>query len=198
MTSHGQIPALNHGQIFLYLRNPMGKSWANFQIGQKNRSYLLCNSLIFRSGQKDSNLRPPAPKAGALAGLRHTPKKKTMQHRLLSVAEKGGFEPPVPLAGYDSLANCWFQPLTHLSRCRIATAKIGLLQLTATFFSKKNEKKHNSMIISVLKQHFRRLSWPLKSACCGYHQQSIVWIPPIRDTNAGGHPEYTTPHGTRF
>ena len=115
MTSHGQIPALNHGQIFLYLRNPMGKSWANFQIGQKNRSYRLCNSLIFKSGQKDSNLRPPAPKAGALAGLRHTPKKKTILHRLLSFAEKGGFEPPVPLAEYDSLANCWFQPLTHLS-----------------------------------------------------------------------------------
>ena len=80
----------------------------------------LRNSLVFSlSGQKDSNLRPPAPKAGALAGLRHTPKKKTMQHRLLSFAEKGGFEPPVPFAGYDSLANCWFQPLTHLSRCEL-------------------------------------------------------------------------------
>ena len=31
------------------------------------------------------------------------------------VAERGGFEPPVPLFGYGSLANCWFQPLTHLS-----------------------------------------------------------------------------------
>jgi hypothetical protein len=31
------------------------------------------------------------------------------------VAEKGGFEPPVPVAQYDSLANCWFKPLTHLS-----------------------------------------------------------------------------------
>ena len=95
----------------------MGKSskW------QKNRGVTnLRNSLIFSlSGQKDSNLRPPAPKAGALAGLRHTPKKKTMQHRLPSFAEKGGFEPPVPFAGYDSLANCWFQPLTHLSRCEL-------------------------------------------------------------------------------
>ena len=34
----------------------------------------------------------------------------------LTLAEKGGFEPPVPLAEYDSLANCWFQPLTHLSK----------------------------------------------------------------------------------
>ena len=134
MTSHGQIPALNHGQIFLYLRNPMGKSWANFQIGQKNRSYHLCNSLIFKSGQKDSNLRPPAPKAGALAGLRHTPKKKTIQHRLLSFAEKGGFEPPVPIAGYDSLANCWFQPLTHLSSALNCGAKLGFFPIPANVF----------------------------------------------------------------
>ena len=29
------------------------------------------------SGYKDSNLGPPAPKAGALTGLRYTPKKET-------------------------------------------------------------------------------------------------------------------------
>ena len=27
----------------------------------------------------------------------------------------GGFEPPVHYYAYDSLANCWFKPLTHLS-----------------------------------------------------------------------------------
>ena len=31
------------------------------------------------------------------------------------LAERGGFEPPVELTPYDSLANCWFKPLTHLS-----------------------------------------------------------------------------------
>ena len=30
-------------------------------------------------------------------------------------AERGGFEPPVRFNPYDSLANCWFKPLTHLS-----------------------------------------------------------------------------------
>lgn len=30
-------------------------------------------------------------------------------------AERGGFEPPVQITPYGSLANCWFQPLTHLS-----------------------------------------------------------------------------------
>ena len=34
---------------------------------------------------------------------------------LRTFAERGGFEPPVPVTQYDSLANCWFQPLTHLS-----------------------------------------------------------------------------------
>ena len=38
------------------------------------------------SGYQDSNLGPPAPKAGALAGLRYAP---------IIAAEKGGFEPPV-------------------------------------------------------------------------------------------------------
>ena len=33
----------------------------------------------------------------------------------LFFAERGGFEPPVPVTQYVSLANWWFQPLTHLS-----------------------------------------------------------------------------------
>lgn len=31
------------------------------------------------------------------------------------IAEREGFEPSVPFAQYDGLANRWFQPLTHLS-----------------------------------------------------------------------------------
>jgi hypothetical protein len=31
-------------------------------------------TLAITSGWQDSNLRPPAPKAGALTGLRYTPK----------------------------------------------------------------------------------------------------------------------------
>ena len=30
-------------------------------------------------------------------------------------AEGGGFEPPVRFDPYDSLANCWIKPLSHLS-----------------------------------------------------------------------------------
>ncbi len=43
----------------------------------------------FLSGWQDSNLRPPAPKAGAMTGLRYTPK--------VYSAERAGFEPAVPL-----------------------------------------------------------------------------------------------------
>ncbi len=33
------------------------------------------DDLLYVSGWQDSNLRPPAPKAGALTGLRYTPNK---------------------------------------------------------------------------------------------------------------------------
>ena len=128
LTSHGQIPALNHGQIFLYLRNPMGKSWANFQIGQKNRSYRLCNSLIFRSGQKDSNLRPPAPKAGALAGLRHTPKKKTMQPSSSFFRGEGGIRTPG--------THCWIRQFSKLLVSATHPPLLGVeLRCKSRFFS---------------------------------------------------------------
>lgn len=42
-----------------------------------------------------------------------------------------GIRTPGTLIGYDSLANCWFQPLTHLSRvlnCTIATTKVVLFR----------------------------------------------------------------------
>ena len=32
-----------------------------------------------------------------------------------TLAERGGFEPPVQFNPYGSLANYWFKPLTHLS-----------------------------------------------------------------------------------
>ena len=31
------------------------------------------SEVKYKSGQQDSNLRPPAPKAGAMTGLRYTP-----------------------------------------------------------------------------------------------------------------------------
>ena len=39
----------------------------------KKKNRLILMKRFVMSGQQDSNLRPPAPKAGALAGLRHAP-----------------------------------------------------------------------------------------------------------------------------
>ncbi len=70
--------------------------------------------MIIRSGYQDSNLGPPAPKAGALTGLRYIPK---------YIMRRGGDSNPRYSYPYVSLANWWFQPLTHLSkseyRCQI-------------------------------------------------------------------------------
>ena len=72
---------------------------------------------FFRSivGAKGFEPSTPCSQSRCASRTAPYPEKKDDLHRLLSFAEKGGFEPPVPLAGYDSLANCWFQPLTHLS-----------------------------------------------------------------------------------
>lgn len=41
--------------------------------------------------------------------------KKAKTFRFWLDAESGGFEPPVRFDTYDSLANCWFKPLTQPS-----------------------------------------------------------------------------------
>ena len=53
---------------------------------KQKRSHISVTPWFSVSGYQDSNLGPPAPKAGALAGLRYAP---------IIAAEKGGFEPPV-------------------------------------------------------------------------------------------------------
>ena len=68
------------------------------------------------SGEQDSNLRPSAPKADALTGLRYTPNLFILK----VIAERGGFEPPVPYRRYAGLANRWIKPLSHLSGKAIA------------------------------------------------------------------------------
>jgi hypothetical protein len=45
----------------------------------------FCNAeRIYWSGWQDSNLRPPAPKAGAITGLRYTPKASANIELLIS------------------------------------------------------------------------------------------------------------------
>ena len=74
------------------------------------------NSLIFIVGAKGFEPSTPCSQSRCASRTAPYPDFKVP-------AEKGGFEPPVPLAGYDSLANCWFQPLTHLSRSELRVQK---------------------------------------------------------------------------
>ena len=55
----------------------------------------------------------------------------------LKLAERGGFEPPVPIAQYDSLANYWFQPLTHLSEKTTFNFSLSKLPKMAIFWDGK-------------------------------------------------------------
>ena len=75
---------LSYGAIFWHRRHP--------------REGMLRGHLV--SGHPDSNWGSPAPKAGAITGLRYAPRlvslSKKDAFRGVFLAEKGGFEPPVP------------------------------------------------------------------------------------------------------
>ena len=92
------------------------------------------NSLIFKSGQKDSNLRPPAPKAGALAGLRHTPKQMTMQKHRLFVGGEGGIRTPGTPCGIRQFSKLLVSATHPPLRGANCGAKIRFLPVYATFF----------------------------------------------------------------
>ena len=101
---------------------------------------MIYNGFVFiLSGYQDSNLGPPGPKPGALAGLRYTPKNITsIIERLLFLISAGlptfpsqparreGDSNPRYSHPYGSLANCWFQPLTHLS-VFLGGANVGII-----------------------------------------------------------------------
>ena len=99
------------------------------------KTFVYWKRFFLKSGWQDSNLRPPAPKAGAITGLRYIP-----SYPIFFCGE-GGIRTPGTLIEYDSLANCWFQPLTHLSVCQtmsnfyqIRFAKVLLFSETTKFF----------------------------------------------------------------
>jgi hypothetical protein len=110
---------------------------------KKARKINVLRAFSFRrrsswSGRQDSNLRPPAPKAGAITGLRYAPNfrlDKVMRESPNSLcgevgfrsagwrnsltqthfAVREGFEPSVQFNPYDGLANRSFRPLRHLT-----------------------------------------------------------------------------------
>ncbi len=51
------------------------------KIKKELQNVILQNVELKKSGWQDSNLRPPAPKAGAITGLRYTPK-RSAEHKV--------------------------------------------------------------------------------------------------------------------
>src|SRR5436190_11666808 len=74
----------------------VGKGSSACRDVRKSERRRYCDGVHLLSGWQDSNLRPPAPKAGTLTGLRYTPN-NTLRPDIGASAERGGFEPPVPV-----------------------------------------------------------------------------------------------------
>ncbi len=62
------------------------------------------------------------------------------------MAERGGFEPPIPFKGYTGLANQRLQPLGHLSKPKLLIllgnlifSVVGLLNFSTCFYQVSNK-----------------------------------------------------------
>ncbi len=93
---------------------------------------------LFLSGHKDSNLGPPAPKAGALPGCA-TPRKWCVCVRVSAV--EPGFEPgvPLPVRQFSKLVDSATLPL-HLT-------KNGAVLLSISVFCQATAKIQASLRI---------------------------------------------------
>ena len=49
------------------------------------------------------------------------------------MAEREGFEPSEGIAPFAGLANLWFKPLTHLSRCCFIVKNLVFIMLLSIF-----------------------------------------------------------------
>ena len=89
------------------------------------------DSSLNVSGGQDSNLRPPAPKAGAMTGLRYTPK---------ICAERLGLEPRQHLRA-DRLAICSVTTPAPLQSDLTFGIKVGAKILFKVDSNKKKREK---------------------------------------------------------
>ena len=90
---------------------------------------VLVQKTVKKSGWQDSNLRPPAPKAGAITGLRYTPKIKKRRVRDSN---------PWYSFPYACLANMSFRPLRQLSRFSIMLKELNFFAVANVTFHSIN------------------------------------------------------------
>ena len=108
---------------------------------------LHCSCKKKQSGWQDSNLRPPAPKAGAITELRYTPKKKK-----IIKAEGQGLE-PWPRLLDDSLANCSITTLAPLQAQRNVSC-FAVANLRQLYVSHNYLRPFFLYFLSFLQNHF--------------------------------------------
>ena len=80
-----------------------------------------------------------------------TQKTGRFRDRLHLLAVRGGFEPPVRLIPYGSLANCWFQPLTHLTRSKLNV--VPILKRKCCPLLKRDDKVNLNLPFCQIKLH---------------------------------------------
>ena len=126
--------------------------------GKQKRSHNFCNSLTFFVGVAGFEPATPCSQSRCASRTALCPDAKPFlfvgvagfepatpcsQSRCASrtalcpdkLGGEGGIRTPGSLWDYDSLANCWFQPLTHLSvRRGFASAKVNIFFIHTTFF----------------------------------------------------------------
>ena len=97
---------------------------------KQKRSHNFCNSLIYFVGVAGFEPATPCSQSRCASRTALCPEQFS--------GGEGGIRTPGSLWDYDSLANCWFQPLTHLSVfCGFASANVHLFLIHTTFFQKK-------------------------------------------------------------
>ena len=102
-----------------------------FVKAHKKRDEASKATSLILSGWQDSNLRPPAPKAGAMTGLRYTPK---------ICAERLGLEPRQHLRA-DRLAICSVTTPAPLQSDLTFGIKVGAKILFKVDSNKKKREK---------------------------------------------------------
>ena len=101
----------------------------NNDLMQIKKESHFCNSLVFCVGVAGFEPATPCSQSRCASRTALCPDQ---------LGGEGGIRTPGSLWSYDSLANCWFQPLTHLSVFRgFASAKVHIFFKRTTFFCKK-------------------------------------------------------------
>ena len=107
-------------------------------LGEKTKTGVanFRNSLIFIVGAKGFEPSTPCSQSRCASRTAPYPEKKDDLASSSFFRGEGGIRTPGTLIEYDSLANCWFQPLTHPSSELCLKCAFFQKRLSKPFFSR--------------------------------------------------------------